>query len=93
MDGCDNPSRARGLCVKHYRIWHREHNPDYYAQRAEDNRTKYRHYTRSHEPDFPALLRKARECYNNACGVEARLRWKRTVQRLEKEVQGVLPQL
>lgn len=76
------------MCHKHYvQLWHKVNNPEYWAERAEDNRTKHRHYTRSHEPDFTALLRRARECYDNACGIEARLRWKRTIQRLEKEEQ------
>ena len=88
VPGCTNPHLARGMCRHHYmEEYHsrpevRSARAAWYQRKA--SAVEFDEYAQELTP--AQRLERVRVCYDRVCGVEGRLRWKRAVEYVEREV-------
>ena len=93
MPGCEGKLHSRGYCRKHYgQIWRkgkiascREAPPAALASREDTDRMRA----------LERELRRAEMMYQNVIGFEGRLRWRREIEEVKKEMSrlGMTPSL
>lgn len=86
VEGCDNPAHAKGYCRKHYgQIWRK--GKIYSVQ--EEKLARERYANRDDSDRMRALereLRRAEMMYHNVVGFEGRLKWRREINEVKKEM-------
>ena len=94
VSGCINKAHAKGYCRKHYgQIWRKG---KIYTS-AEEDQAKTKHTHRDESERMRALereLRRAEMMYQNVIGLEGRLKWRREIDEVKKEMQrlGMKPE-
>ena len=94
VPGCGNKAHAKGYCRKHYgQIWRKG---KIYSE-EEENRTT-RTAQRDDSDRMRALereLRRAEMMYRNVIGFEGRLKWRREIDEVRKEMKrlGMVPEV
>lgn len=93
VPGCGNRSHAKGYCRKHYgQIWRKG---KIYSTEEEQN--KQRSENRDDSDRMRALereLKRAEMMYSNVVGFEGRLKWRREIDEVKKEMKrlGMVPE-
>lgn len=93
VPGCSNKAHAKGYCRKHYgQIWRKG---KIYSTSDEENREKS--VQRDDTDRMRALereLRRAEMMYRNVVGFEGRLKWRREIDEVRKEMKrlGMIPE-
>ncbi len=86
VDGCKNSVHAKGYCRKHYgQIWRKgkvQVQQETNAPRQTFRRSEETERMRALEREF----RRAELMYNNVVGLEGRLKWRREIVELKKEM-------
>lgn len=86
VPGCENRVHAKGYCRKHYgQIWRKG---KIYSLK-EERKTVEKSVTRDDTDRMRALereLRRAEMMYQNVIGFEGRLKWRREIQEVKKEM-------
>jgi hypothetical protein len=90
VSGCNNPAHARGYCRRHYgQIWRKGRiNPDEKRQNAEAITEP--EAQREDSDRMRALereLRKAQHMYDHVVGFEGRLKWRKEMESVRKEIE------
>ncbi|MBN1256214.1 MAG: hypothetical protein JXA52_00760 [Planctomycetes bacterium] len=86
VDGCKNRAHAKGYCRRHYgQIWRKGRiDPDDSIQSREPSTT-----SRHDDDRMRALereLRKAENMYRQVVGFEGRLKWRKEMEAVKKEI-------
>jgi len=86
VTGCENQAHARGYCRKHYRqVWLKGK-----IRSEEEERWAVEKSLPRNESDrlraMERELRRAETMYRNVLGVEGRLRWRRELEAVKKEM-------
>lgn len=86
VPGCDNKAHAKGYCRKHYgQIWRKGK-----IYTPEEEQRAQRSAQRDDSDRMRALereLRRAEMMYKNVVGFEGRLKWRREIDEVKKEME------
>ncbi len=94
VQGCDNKAHAKGYCRKHYgQIWRKG---KIYTVEEEKKTVEEKPIQRDDTDRMRALdreLRRAEMMYKNVVGFEGRLKWRREIEEVRKEMGrlGMIP--
>jgi hypothetical protein len=90
VDGCNSPAHAKGYCRRHYgQIWRKGRiNPDDVAA-ADDDETDAAqpHDDSDRMRALERELRKAQHMYQQVVGFEGRLKWRKEMEAVKKEIE------
>jgi len=82
VEGCGNEVHAKGYCRKHYgQIWRKGKiydDPDEIPSRSTSTDDRLR--------SLQAELRRAEVMYENVYGLESRIKWRREVDQIKREL-------
>jgi hypothetical protein len=86
VEGCSNRSHAKGYCRKHYgQIWRKGHiSPE---DDSQDDPSSTQHDDSDRMRALERELRKAQHMYRQVVGFEGRLKWRKEMEAVKKEIE------
>lgn len=91
VEGCPNPSHAKGYCRRHYgQIWRRgmiyndspREKTDYDSNVRRDDQERLRALERE--------LKRAQQMYDVVVGFQGRIKWRREIEAVQTEIRKIL---
>ena len=92
VDGCPNPSHAKGYCRRHYgQIWRR--GMIYSETPREQSNENDSHLKRDDQERLRALereLKRAQQMYDVVIGFQGRIKWRRELDAVQSEIRKIM---
>lgn len=87
VEGCENRAHARGYCRKHYgQIWRKGRITPEDEQDQQDQVPGSRHDDSDRMRALERELRKAQSMYRQVVGFEGRLKWRKEMEAVKREI-------
>ncbi|MFW5857162.1 MAG: hypothetical protein ACOCX4_04710 [Planctomycetota bacterium] len=88
VENCNNPAHAKGYCRKHYgQIWRKGRiNPEEQDDFGADDDDASAHDDSDRMRALERELRKAQHMYQQVVGFEGRLKWRKEMEAVKKEI-------
>lgn len=88
VEGCDNPSHAKGYCRRHYgQIWRKGRITSDESARTDTTSASRAHDESDRMRALERELRKAQNMYQQVVGFEGRLKWRKEMEAVKKEIE------